>query len=176
MSTSYERTFHYSQALNGADKTHKVYTLKMVPTHPDPSKAESLFHAHYRSALVVEVLDIQATLTMPGHAADKTAAYGGVQIVGEGISISDAAALSRGGVLATAGGPGMSANLGDAVGINPVIKGVARDGVLPTVVVGLYSDWKADGSVLGVLTVSFRVKFSGESNATGFDVPLQKAA
>jgi len=173
---SYERTFNFSQSLKGADKTHKIYTLSLVPKPATRGAAESLFHAHFRSALVVEILSLQASITMPANANDKTSAYGGVAVIGVGTSITEANSLARGKALAVSGGLPMLADLASAIGINPVIKGIARDGALPNVSVGVYSDWDASGSVLAVLSLSLTVRFTGEANATGFDTPLSPAA
>jgi len=173
--SSYTKTFYYSQALNGADKTHHMYTLSLKPLAPTSGKASSLYHAHYSSALRVEITDLVATIVMPTVTQDKSGGYGGVAIVGKDHSITDASDLSTTGEYAISGGKPVSASVSRVPGINPILKGVAADGVEPAVVVGVYSDWDASSSVVALLNVRLTCRFEGDSNASMYDKPFSKA-
>jgi len=173
--SSYTKTFYYSQALNGADTAHHMYTLNLTPLAPTPGKASSLYHAHYSSALRVEIVDLTATIVMPTVVPDRSGGYGGIAIVGKGHSITDTSDLSTTGEYAVSGGKPVSASVSGVPGINLVLKGVAADGVEPTIVVGVYTDWDASSSVVALLNIRLTCRFVGDSNASLYDKPFSKA-
>jgi len=165
--SSYELSIPISATLKGANSGHKIYKLSLVPV----STNKTPFWTHYDSALTVEILSVEGSLSVIRGAQDKTAGFAVAAIVGAGNAAATVHALAVYTSPATEGSPSRF-SLAQSVGVRRVIKGVADVGDSPALHVAVTNSYDASKHDVAILAAIMRVRFSGTSDSVAYAAGL----
>jgi hypothetical protein len=170
----YQFTFPASATLNGANATHKIYKMSLIPVAPAANKPSSLYYSHFRSALTVRLLDVQGTVFCPRAATDTPASIACAAVVADTNTAATVHALARGKEVASEGRPGRF-TLAEAIGVRRILKGVADVGGVPAIHIAVSSSYDASDVDSVVLSALITVEFDGESDDVAYEVALSVA-
>jgi len=162
--SSYEFSIPISATLKGANSGHKIYKLSLVPV---ATGTKTPYRIHYESALTVEILSVEGSLSVIRGAQDKTAGFAVAAIVGDGNAATTVHGLAVYTTPATEGTPSRF-SLSQAVGVRRVIKGVADVGDSPSLHVAVTNSYDATTHDVAILAAVMRVRFSGTSDAIAY--------
>jgi len=165
--SSYELSIPISATLKGANAGHKIYKLSLVPV----STTKTPFWTHYDSALTVEILSVEGTLSVIRGAQDRTAGFAVAAIVGAGNSAATVHALAVYAAPATEGAPSRF-SLSQSVGVRRVIKGIADVGDSPALHVAVTNSYNAGMHDVAILSAVMRVRFTGTSDSVAYAAGL----
>jgi len=167
---SYTHTFFVSQALKGANATHKVYKMDLVPT----TTSTTLYGAHVRSCTSARLVSAKGTLFVIQQASDKASPFATAAIVDKANTANSVHGLANGGGFAF-GNQTYEFDLSQSIGIDPIIKGVALAGGKPALHIAVASSWDTSSIDVAFFSMRFEVEFSGISDTVAFDGALPAA-
>lgn len=168
---SYQKTFFVSQALNGANASHRVYKLSFKPL----DTSNSLYASHFKSCLTAKLVSAHGTLLVTRQPADKVSPYATAAIVADTNKADTVHGLAHGSKFAF-GDQSLEFDLVGAIGVRSVLKGIFDVGECPALHVAVACDGDMSGVTVCQFSMKFTVEFSGESDAVAFEAALGKAA
>jgi len=122
---------------------------------------------HWESALTVEILSVEGSVSVIRGSADKTAGFAAAAIVGDGNSITTVHGLAIYDKPATEGAPARF-SFDKAIGVRRVIKGIADVGDSPALHIAVANSYDATTHDVAIVAAVMRVRFSGTSDAIAY--------